>query len=232
MMIENSNPALYQEQNRIPDFWYFHDACRSIEKILKDMGANIRWRALEMPFILGFRIEKDGYRTILPNRLKRIDWFEPGVYDRLVEEWRPALRGLDTKVISTVDMTSIEMPGSPSPVTEGMPPSVPVQPIEKSPGYLARRFEVFRRDGYRCQICGKAAVDGPHVRLELEHKIPRAKGGTDDLSNLWTCCWECNHGKHTKDLTLQPTSLLGLYSSEWKAIEAGYVPIPEPEEPA
>lgn len=55
------------------------------------------------------------------------------------------------------------------------------------------RFLVFRRDGYRCTICGRNAQDG--ISLELDHIVPRAKGGSDDACNLQTLCWECNRGK-------------------------------------
>lgn len=60
------------------------------------------------------------------------------------------------------------------------------------------RFLVLRRDGYRCQLCGAKASDG--ARLEVDHRHPRSKGGSDDLSNLWVLCWECNQGKSDLDL--------------------------------
>lgn len=60
------------------------------------------------------------------------------------------------------------------------------------------RFEIFRSDNYRCRICGASAQDG--IRLEVDHKIPVSKGGTDDLQNLWTLCFKCNRGKGTRDL--------------------------------
>lgn len=60
------------------------------------------------------------------------------------------------------------------------------------------RFEIFRRDNYRCQICGVSALD--NARLEVDHKKPVAKEGTNDVSNLWVLCFECNRGKGTKDL--------------------------------
>jgi len=63
---------------------------------------------------------------------------------------------------------------------------------------LSIRFEVFRRDDYRCQICGASASEG--ARLEVDHKIPVAKEGADEMSNLWALCFECNRGKGTKNL--------------------------------
>jgi uncharacterized protein YozE (UPF0346 family) len=60
------------------------------------------------------------------------------------------------------------------------------------------RFEVFRSDDYRCRICGASAQDG--VRLEVDHKVPVSKGGSDELQNLWTLCFKCNRGKGASDL--------------------------------
>lgn len=60
------------------------------------------------------------------------------------------------------------------------------------------RFRIFKRDGYRCQICGFSAQDG--ARLEVDHKIAVSRGGNDDASNLWTLCFDCNRGKHNDSL--------------------------------
>lgn len=60
------------------------------------------------------------------------------------------------------------------------------------------RFDVFKRDLYRCQICGETAKDG--LKLEVDHKIPVVKGGLNELDNLWTLCFKCNRGKGVKDI--------------------------------
>lgn len=33
------------------------------------------------------------------------------------------------------------------------------------------------------------------VVLQVDHVVPVAEGGTDDMMNLVTSCWECNSGK-------------------------------------
>jgi uncharacterized protein YozE (UPF0346 family) len=63
---------------------------------------------------------------------------------------------------------------------------------------LKKRFEIFKRDDYRCQICGCDASDG--VRLEIDHKTPIAKNGNDNIDNLWTLCFSCNRGKRTETI--------------------------------
>ena len=60
------------------------------------------------------------------------------------------------------------------------------------------RFEVFKRDSFTCQYCGKSA---PDTVLEVDHIIPVSKGGDNDISNLITSCFDCNRGKSNKKLT-------------------------------
>jgi hypothetical protein len=54
------------------------------------------------------------------------------------------------------------------------------------------RFQVFDRDGFRCIYCGATAGDGP---LHVDHKVPVAVGGTNEIENLATACERCNLGK-------------------------------------
>lgn len=61
------------------------------------------------------------------------------------------------------------------------------QPLTKK-----TRFEVFKRDGFKCQYCGKNSSD---TILEVDHIKPVIEGGTNDLINLVTSCFECNRGK-------------------------------------
>ena len=54
------------------------------------------------------------------------------------------------------------------------------------------RFEIFKRDRFTCQYCGRKA---PHVELQVDHIIPISQGGSNDFSNLVTSCTDCNLGK-------------------------------------
>jgi len=54
------------------------------------------------------------------------------------------------------------------------------------------RFNIFKRDNFTCQYCGRKA---PDVVLELDHIRPVSKGGDKRESNLITSCFECNRGK-------------------------------------
>ncbi len=54
------------------------------------------------------------------------------------------------------------------------------------------RFEVFKRDSFKCQYCGRSA---PDVLLRVDHIHPVSKGGDNDIINLITACFDCNSGK-------------------------------------
>ena len=55
------------------------------------------------------------------------------------------------------------------------------------------RYEVLKRDGFRCVLCGRTVEDG--VKLEVDHILPISKGGLTEMNNLRTLCDQCNGGK-------------------------------------
>ena len=52
------------------------------------------------------------------------------------------------------------------------------------------RHEVFRRDGYTCQYCGRQTR-----QLTLDHVVPRYKGGKHVWENVVSACIPCNNRK-------------------------------------
>lgn len=60
------------------------------------------------------------------------------------------------------------------------------------------RFEIFKRDNFTCQYCGRKA---PDVILNVDHINPVKRGGKNDILNLITSCFECNSGKKARLLT-------------------------------
>lgn len=60
------------------------------------------------------------------------------------------------------------------------------------------RFEVLKRDKFTCQYCGRQA---PDVVLNIDHITPIAKGGTNEITNLITSCFDCNSGKSDRELS-------------------------------
>lgn len=57
------------------------------------------------------------------------------------------------------------------------------------------RFSIYKRDGYRCRICGISEL---HAKLEIDHIIPISKGGKSEYDNLQTLCHRCNTEKGNK----------------------------------
>ena len=68
--------------------------------------------------------------------------------------------------------------------------------IERAKMTDSLRYDILKRDNFRCQICGSCASDG--VKLHVDHIIPVAKGGQTVASNLRTLCDRCNMGKSDK----------------------------------
>lgn len=51
------------------------------------------------------------------------------------------------------------------------------------------RWRIFERDNFTCQRCES------RLRLTVDHKLARSKGGTNDEDNLETLCRSCNSTK-------------------------------------
>ena len=57
------------------------------------------------------------------------------------------------------------------------------------------RENVFVRDDYTCQYCGKKF---PASELTLDHVFPKSRLGPDIWENIVTCCKDCNQYKADK----------------------------------
>jgi 5-methylcytosine-specific restriction endonuclease McrA len=55
-----------------------------------------------------------------------------------------------------------------------------------------KRRNILMRDGNTCQYCGQKFTSG---ELELEHVIPRSRGGKSTWENLVAACRDCNKRK-------------------------------------
>lgn len=58
---------------------------------------------------------------------------------------------------------------------------------------LSKKEVVAIRDGFKCVYCFKEFED--HTEIEVDHLIPRSKGGSDSWNNLVTSCVNCNREK-------------------------------------
>ena len=69
--------------------------------------------------------------------------------------------------------------------------------------HVPRRFRrqvtntfLFARDHYRCQYCGRQAMElRPREALTRDHVVPMSRGGKNDWGNVVTACSPCNTRK-------------------------------------
>lgn len=124
-------------------------------------------------------LEKEG-RSPQQDDLKRYGF--PLSYDtinRRFGSWRKAL----VKAAASVTEESVSNQEASAPET---------RPRKRESLSLRKRFFVFKRDQFACVRCG---ASGAGIRLEVHHRFPFAKGGSDNLANLETLCYECNRGQ-------------------------------------
>ena len=57
---------------------------------------------------------------------------------------------------------------------------------------------IYGRTGGLCAYCGKELE--PYGDWQVDHVIPKSKGGKDDISNYLPSCARCNRMKHSKYL--------------------------------
>lgn len=93
------------------------------------------------------------------------------------------------------------------------------------------RFEIFKRDGFRCVYCSAGPTEEP---LHVDHVHPVALGGDNRPENLVTSCRSCNLGKGARPLSERrlPTGrredveehrdqLLGYLAAQRELVDAG-----------
>lgn len=58
---------------------------------------------------------------------------------------------------------------------------------------IPSRRNVFIRDKWKCQYCGKTSRD--NAKMTIDHIIPRSRGGDSSWTNLVAACSRCNSVK-------------------------------------
>jgi 5-methylcytosine-specific restriction endonuclease McrA len=80
---------------------------------------------------------------------------------------------------------------------------------------LTRR-EIFRRDNYTCQYCGRHATE-----LTLDHVVPKHLGGGHTWTNVVAACPACNH--HKGGRKLEEARMVLLHVPKEPPASAGYL---------
>jgi len=68
--------------------------------------------------------------------------------------------------------------------------------FRRSPISGSTRFNVLKRAKHRCELCGVSAGDRA---LDVDHILPKSKGGSDEELNLQALCALCNQNKGNRD---------------------------------
>lgn len=64
---------------------------------------------------------------------------------------------------------------------------------------IGLRYQVLRRDRFRCTACGRSPATDAGCVLHVDHVIAFARGGKTRVDNLRSLCAECNVGKGDRD---------------------------------
>lgn len=70
----------------------------------------------------------------------------------------------------------------------------------KDPGYVpgSLRYQVLKKAKFRCELCG---ISAEQKAIDVDHIVPRNKGGKTVIENLQALCYTCNSQKRDLDDT-------------------------------
>lgn len=133
-------------------------------------------------------------------------WIRAGAYEAKWGTWRNALKGFLDRV--TADVAEPQNVEARPPARKPSPPSTtgsrtrnkarPIENIRRRDITLGLRYDILRRDRFRCVICGSSPASQVRCELHVDHITPVAEGGKTVRENLRTLCGECNIGKGSK----------------------------------
>ena len=125
------------------------------------------------------------------NRRRKAGWLPPSLLSRIanVLTWVKRLSRLCRITAISLELVKFDMQLMEDPEIAG---------IEYQQGTLAGyeiRDYLLEKWGHKCTYCGKE-----NIPLQVEHIVPRAKGGSNRVSNLCLACEKCNLAKGTRDI--------------------------------
>lgn len=119
----------------------------------------------------------------------------PWYFPIKVLRWEDAIKMLYENTVDVVAEYD-ETVSSPS-VTIHVPAVLRLRKLAHTQRRAVRfsRSNVYLRDGYCCQYCGKKK---PARELSYDHVVPRSAGGRTIWTNIVTACRTCNSRKDSK----------------------------------
>jgi 5-methylcytosine-specific restriction endonuclease McrA len=138
------------------------------------------------------RARKTRYRAARFNNRKKPDgWLPPSLTSRVdnVKSWA-------NKLIQLAPVTSIEVETVRFDMQKIQNPEISGVEYQQGEllGYEIREY-LLEKWNRKCAYCDKK-----HIPLEIEHVVPKAKGGSNRVSNLTLACHRCNQKKGQSDI--------------------------------
>lgn len=151
--------------------------------IRKSMGQRSNYRRRRRSANLRYREKR------FDNRVRKEGWLPPSLQSRCdnISSWAQKYRKLAPITSTSVERVRFDMQQMVTPEISG---------IEYQQGSLAGyeiREYLLEKWGRCCAYCAKTDIP-----LQIDHIEPRARGGSDRISNLTLACQTCNQAKGSK----------------------------------
>ena len=166
-------------------------------RVLLENGGRASRSTIAKAFLAQDKSQIEYYETIVRNMPGRV-LGNHGIVERVAEDYRLTESFVDLshdQRLALIDECEARL-------TEYLEKRglAPWQHRKRSQGYIpgSLRYDVIRRAKGRCEACGCSVEERA---LEVDHIVPRNKGGSDDPSNLQALCYLCNAQKRDRDDT-------------------------------
>ncbi len=84
--------------------------------------------------------------------------------------------------------------------TDTAVPDTKMQESDRREIRLGLRFEILKRDSFKCVLCGDSPATNPLCKLHVDHVVPFSRGGKTEAGNLRSLCETCNVGRGNRHL--------------------------------
>lgn len=74
---------------------------------------------------------------------------------------------------------------------------------------------MYERYNGHCVICGQPVSK---AKMNISHKVPLSKGGTNGFDNLILACWSCSQTKHNLAMEEFFEKIWKLFIHNWRVI--------------
>ena len=119
-----------------------------------------------------------------------------GAYEAKFGGWRRALGAFVERVNADRQLGSSTALSPPQP--DATPTSEASSNARTRAISLGLRYDILRRDRFKCVLCGDSPAVTPTCQLHVDHVVAFARGGATEEGNLRTLCSRCNVGKADK----------------------------------